>query len=85
MEPCFVDSPPMNPEEISNGSDSSPSDSWDAITTDPKSRPKLDAFLRESATEADEPLDISGGALARLEKGHHLGGQPLARDQTHAR
>ncbi len=65
--------------------DSSPSDPWDAIETDPKSRPKLDAFLSQSATEADEPLDLSVAALARIDKGHHLGGIPLARDQTHAR
>ncbi len=32
---------------------------WDAILTESKARPKLDAFLRESATEADEPFDLN--------------------------
>jgi hypothetical protein len=32
--------------------------SWEAILADPKPRPRLDAFLRESATEADEALDL---------------------------
>lgn len=31
---------------------------WDAILTESKARPKLDAFLRESATEAEEPFDL---------------------------
>jgi hypothetical protein len=31
---------------------------WDAIMTESRPRPKLDAFLRESATEADEPFDL---------------------------
>jgi hypothetical protein len=31
---------------------------WDAIMTESRSRPKLDAFLRESATEAYEPFDL---------------------------
>ena len=30
---------------------------WDERLGYPKSRPRLDAFLRESATEGDEPLD----------------------------
>ena len=30
---------------------------WEASIEDPNSRPRLDAFLRESATEGDEPLD----------------------------
>lgn len=31
---------------------------WEAVIADPKPRPRLDAFLRESATEADEALDL---------------------------
>jgi hypothetical protein len=31
---------------------------WEAVIADPNSRPRLDAFLRESATEADEALDL---------------------------
>lgn len=31
---------------------------WESIIADPKSRPRLDAFLRESAAEADEALDL---------------------------
>lgn len=31
---------------------------WESILADPKSRPRLDAFLRESAAEADEALDL---------------------------
>ena len=31
---------------------------WEASIADPKPRPRLDAFLRESATEADEALDL---------------------------
>ena len=30
---------------------------WDAILADPKPRPRLDAFLRESAAEGAEALD----------------------------
>ena len=30
---------------------------WEQLLAHPGLRPKLDAFLRESATEADEPLD----------------------------
>lgn len=40
----------------------------------------LDWVLR---TSADDPGHAA--ALARLQKGLHLGGQPLTRDQTHAR
>ena len=32
--------------------------SWDAIVENPTTRPKLDAFLRESALEAAEPFDL---------------------------
>lgn len=39
----------------------------------------LETVLREET--ASPPV----GALARLEKGYHLGGQPLTRDQAHAR
>ena len=31
---------------------------WEALIADPKPRPRLDAFLRESATEADQALDL---------------------------
>ena len=31
---------------------------WEARLDDPCPRPRLDAFLRESATEASEPLDL---------------------------
>ncbi len=30
---------------------------WETILAAPLSRPRLDAFLRESAEEGDEPLD----------------------------
>lgn len=40
----------------------------------------LEAVLREE-TPAAPPSD----ALARLHHGYHLGGQPLSRDQAHAR
>jgi hypothetical protein len=39
----------------------------------------LETVLRE------ETVSPPAGALARLEKGYHLGGQPLTRDQAHAR
>lgn len=32
-------------------------EAWEQRLGDGKSRPRLDAFLRESAAEADEPLD----------------------------
>ncbi len=32
-------------------------EAWEQQLADPKARPRLDAFLRESATEGDEPLD----------------------------
>lgn len=31
---------------------------WEAIIDDPKPHPRLDAFLRESAAEGDEALDL---------------------------
>ena len=31
---------------------------WEALIADPKSRPRLDAFLCESAAEADQALDL---------------------------
>ncbi len=34
-------------------------DAWDRLLDHPQPRPRLDAFLRESATEPDEPLDPS--------------------------
>jgi hypothetical protein len=40
----------------------------------------LETVLREEAPAAP-PAD----ALARLRHGYHLGGQPLTRDQAHAR
>jgi len=30
---------------------------WEQLLAEPQPRPRLDAFLRESASEADEPLD----------------------------
>ena len=30
---------------------------WDELLNDPKPRPKLEAFLRESADEGESPLD----------------------------
>ena len=32
---------------------------WDELLNDPKTRPKLEAFVRESAAEGESPLDIS--------------------------
>ena len=32
---------------------------WDELLNDPKPRPKLEAFVRESAAEGESPLDIS--------------------------
>jgi len=32
---------------------------WEKIIADPNSRPKLDAFLKESAKESAEPLDFN--------------------------
>lgn len=40
----------------------------------------LETVLREEAP-ASPPL----GALTRLHQGYHLGGQPLTREQAHAR
>ncbi len=31
---------------------------WEALISDPRPRPRLDAFLQESATEADQALDL---------------------------
>lgn len=31
---------------------------WEILIADPKPRPSLDAFLRESAGEEDQPLDL---------------------------
>ncbi len=31
---------------------------WEQIIAEPKPRPKLDAFLKESAAEGSEPLDL---------------------------
>ena len=31
---------------------------WEAILADPRPRPKLDAFMRESLAEGSEPLDL---------------------------
>jgi hypothetical protein len=31
---------------------------WEILIADPRPRPRLDAFLRESADEADQPLDL---------------------------
>ncbi len=30
---------------------------WESLLDDPRPRPRLDAFLRESASESAEPLD----------------------------
>ena len=32
---------------------------WEELLNDPKPRPKLEAFVRESATEGEAPLDPS--------------------------
>jgi hypothetical protein len=32
---------------------------WETLIADPKPRPRLDAFLSESAAEADEALDLN--------------------------
>ena len=32
---------------------------WEKLLNDPKPRPKLEAFVRESATEGESPLDPS--------------------------
>ena len=32
-------------------------EAWEQRLADPKARPRLDSFLRESAAEGDEPLD----------------------------
>ncbi len=34
-------------------------EAWEQRIADPKARPRLDEFLRDSAAEADEPLDPS--------------------------
>jgi hypothetical protein len=34
-------------------------EAWERVLADQKPRPRLDAFLRESAAEGDEPLDIT--------------------------
>jgi len=31
---------------------------WESLIDDPRPRPRLEAFLRESASESAEPLDI---------------------------
>ncbi len=31
---------------------------WESLLDDPRPRPRLDAFLRESAAETSEPLDL---------------------------
>lgn len=40
----------------------------------------LETVLREEI-----PVDPPADALARLHRGYHLGGQPLTRDEVHAR
>jgi hypothetical protein len=32
---------------------------WDQLLSDPKRRPKLEAFVRETAQETDEPMDLN--------------------------
>lgn len=32
-------------------------DAWERLLADAKPRPRLDKFMRDSATEGDEPLD----------------------------
>jgi hypothetical protein len=34
-------------------------EAWERLISYPHTRPRLDAFLRDSATEADEPMDPS--------------------------
>jgi hypothetical protein len=31
---------------------------WEHLLSDPKRRPKLEAFVRETAQEPDEPMDL---------------------------
>jgi hypothetical protein len=33
-------------------------DRWEELIASPERRPKLDAFLKESASKGDEPLDV---------------------------
>ena len=33
-------------------------DRWEQLISDPKRRPKLEAFVRESAEEPEEPMDF---------------------------
>ena len=33
-------------------------DRWEQLISDPKRRPKLEAFVRESAEEPEEPMDL---------------------------
>jgi len=33
-------------------------DQWERIISDPKPRPKLEAFLKESKAEGSDPLDL---------------------------
>jgi hypothetical protein len=32
---------------------------WERMLSDPKRRPKLEAFVREAAQEPDEPMDLN--------------------------
>jgi hypothetical protein len=32
---------------------------WDQLLSDPKRRPNLEAFVRESAEQPDEPMDLN--------------------------
>jgi hypothetical protein len=38
---------------LSRGED----EAWDRLLDDPRKRPRLEAFIRESAADEDEPLD----------------------------
>ena len=39
----------------------------------------------EAALSRETPSQIPADAMARLRKGYHLGGEPLKRDDIHAR
>jgi hypothetical protein len=42
-------------------------ENWEAIIAETRTRPRLDAFLRESAAEGDEPLEL-GRRIAALDE-----------------
>jgi hypothetical protein len=54
--------PPEKREEVANFARfllaRQQDEQWETRIADPKQRPRLDAFLRESAAEPDEALDL---------------------------